>query len=34
MALSDGDNIQWMYNAFPTGAKWWASPDRGKVKNI
>jgi len=29
--MSDGDNIQWMYNAFATQQNWWGSPDRGTV---
>ena len=29
--MSDGDNIQWMYNTFAVQPSWWASPDRGKV---
>ena len=29
--MSDGDNIQWMYNAFPTQPSWWGSQDRGSV---
>ena len=29
--MSDGDNIQWMYNAFPIQPSWWGSPDRGTV---
>lgn len=29
--MSDGDNIQWMYNAFPIQKQWWGSPDRGTV---
>jgi hypothetical protein len=29
--MSDGDNIQWLYNAFPTQPSWWGSPDRGSV---
>ena len=29
--MSDGDNVQWLFNAFPTGASWWGSPARGAV---
>jgi len=29
--MSDGDNLQWMYNAFARQATWWGSPDRGSV---
>ena len=29
--MSDGDNIQWMYNAFPIQPSWWGSQDRGRV---
>lgn len=29
--MSDGDNIQWMYNAFATQPSWWGSPARGSV---
>ena len=29
--MSDGDNVQWLFNAFPTGAAWWGSPARGSV---
>lgn len=29
--MSDGDNVQFLLNAFPTGDAWWASPARGKV---
>ena len=31
--MSDGDNLQWMFNNFATDTThWWGSPDRGKVK--
>jgi hypothetical protein len=30
--MSDGDNIQWMFNNFALDAThWWGSPDRGKA---
>lgn len=31
--MSDGDNLQWMFNNFVTDPDhWWGSPDRGRVK--
>jgi hypothetical protein len=29
--MTDGDNVQWMLDAFATGPAWWGSPDRGAV---
>lgn len=28
---SDGDNVQWLENAFATNEDWWAAPERGSV---
>jgi hypothetical protein len=29
--ITDGDNLQWMLGDFPTDARWFGSPHRGKV---